>query len=81
MEDVLGRTRDDSGGHWVFRFANGLVVHTDPFWKADGARILQLEHLGGRKSELTPAQVEPMAFDDYCEAYGKCFPDQAVDRR
>ena len=29
--------------------------------------------------ELTPAQVEPIAFDDYCEAYGKCFPDRAVE--
>ncbi|MFP6607153.1 MAG: methyltransferase [Myxococcota bacterium] len=236
MENVLGRTRDDSGEDWVNRFANGLVVHTDAFLKADGARILPLggpqdailnhlvhfpekvrdkrvfdpfsgsgifglmalqldaayvdfldinprardfqranaernhfpadrfethlqsidsfeaaapydlvlanppfvpippgiegtltsaagpegndlvdlllvkldglmasnaealvylmqfvskqgplvgptisEHLRGRKSELTPAQVEPIAFDDYCEAYGKCFPDQAVE--
>ena len=42
LENRLQRQRDTSGEQWVFRFANGLVVHTDPFMKADPARVLPL---------------------------------------
>lgn len=38
----LGRSRTEEGDHWVFRFANGLVVHTDPFLRSDADRILPL---------------------------------------
>lgn len=38
----LGRTREVEGETWIFRFANGLVVHTDPFMKADSQRILPI---------------------------------------
>jgi hypothetical protein len=36
----LGRLREIEGERWVFRFENGLVVHTDPFMKDDPGRIL-----------------------------------------
>jgi SAM-dependent methyltransferase len=38
--NILGKTWDVEGPHWVFRFANGLVVHTDPFMRRDPARVL-----------------------------------------
>jgi hypothetical protein len=38
----LARTREVEGERWVHRFANGLVVHTDPFMRADPARVLPL---------------------------------------
>ena len=40
LDNVLGRSREEVDGHWVFRYENGLVVHTDPFLRADGDRIL-----------------------------------------
>ncbi|MDD9936607.1 MAG: methyltransferase [Myxococcales bacterium] len=42
ISNRLGRTRSEEGDHWVFRFANGLVVHTEPFMKPDRQRILPL---------------------------------------
>ena len=42
LENRLQRQRDLSGEQWVFRFANGLVVHTDPFTRADPMRVLPL---------------------------------------
>ena len=36
----LARLREIDGERWVFRFENGLVVHTDPFMKDDPGRIL-----------------------------------------
>ena len=42
LPNPLGRTRSEEQGCWVFRFANGLVVHTDPFLKPDPARVLPL---------------------------------------
>ena len=36
----LSRQREIEGERWVFRFENGLVVHTDPFMKDDPGRIL-----------------------------------------
>ena len=42
MENLLGRTLDDSGETWVYQFGNGLVVHTDIAWKPDTARVLPL---------------------------------------
>jgi hypothetical protein len=42
LEDVLGRTREIEGDRWIHRFANGLVVHTDPFLRADRARVLPI---------------------------------------
>jgi len=40
MPNVLGKTMEAERGRWVFRFANGLVVHTDPFMRRDRGRIL-----------------------------------------
>jgi hypothetical protein len=42
LANKLGRTRSVEGEHWVFRFENGLVVHTDPFMAKDRARVLPL---------------------------------------
>jgi hypothetical protein len=42
LENRTGRTREVIDDRWVFRFANGLVVHTDPFMKADPARVLPI---------------------------------------
>jgi SAM-dependent methyltransferase len=50
LSNRLGRSRSDEscdrgGGaecHWVFRFANGLVVHTDPLMRPGGDRVLPL---------------------------------------
>jgi hypothetical protein len=36
----LGKTMEIGGDPWIFRFANGLVVHTDPFMRPDAGRIL-----------------------------------------
>jgi hypothetical protein len=36
----LGKTMEVERSHWVFRFANGLVVHTDPFMRRDSGRVL-----------------------------------------
>jgi hypothetical protein len=36
----LARQREIDGERWVFRFENGLVVHTDPFMRDDPGRIL-----------------------------------------
>jgi SAM-dependent methyltransferase len=36
----LARQREIDGDRWVFRFENGLVVHTDAFMRDDPARIL-----------------------------------------
>lgn len=42
LANKLGRTRSEEGGQWVFRFENGLVVHTDPFLTNQGERVLPL---------------------------------------
>jgi release factor glutamine methyltransferase len=42
LENRLQRTREMLEDRWVFRFDNGLVVHTDPFMKKDRARVLPL---------------------------------------
>jgi hypothetical protein len=42
LPNRLGRQREVQGEFWVFRFANGLVVHTDPFMSRDPGRILPL---------------------------------------
>jgi len=42
LANKLGRTRSEEGAHWVFRFENGLVVHTDPFMAKDRGRVLPL---------------------------------------
>ncbi len=40
FSNQLGKTREIEGDPWVFRFANGLVVHTDPFMRPDSRRVL-----------------------------------------
>ncbi len=40
LSNTLGKTREIDGDPWVFRFANGLVVHTDPFMRPDPGRVL-----------------------------------------
>jgi ribosomal protein L11 methylase PrmA len=47
LENRLQRTRRTAGDRWRYTFGNGLVVHTDPFMKADSARILPV---GGPQS-------------------------------
>jgi len=42
LPNILGRTRSEVGEHWVFRFANGLEVHTDPFMRRDRGRVLPI---------------------------------------
>jgi hypothetical protein len=42
MDNHLGRTREESATDWIYHFANGLVVHTDPFWKPGEERILPI---------------------------------------
>jgi hypothetical protein len=42
LANKLGRTRDEEGPHWVYRFENGLVVLTDPFLTKERARVLPL---------------------------------------
>jgi hypothetical protein len=49
LPDRVGLTRDLSGKEWVHRFANGLVIHTEPLLKADTLRILPI---GGPQSAL-----------------------------
>jgi hypothetical protein len=40
LSNTLGKTMEIEGDPWVFRFANGLVVHTDPFMRPDPGRVL-----------------------------------------
>jgi len=40
LSNKLGKTMEVERGHWVFRFANGLIVHTDPFMRRDPGRVL-----------------------------------------
>src|SRR5262245_5641744 len=42
LENRLERTRESDGDRWIHRFANGLVVHTDAFLRADPARVLPI---------------------------------------
>jgi SAM-dependent methyltransferase len=42
LANKLGKTRETVGEHWVHRYANGLVVHTDPFMRRDTARVLPI---------------------------------------
>lgn len=42
LVDRVGRSRSEEGDRWVYRFANGLVVHTDPFLRREPDRILPL---------------------------------------
>ena len=42
LQNRLGKTRETTGEHWVHRYANGLVVHTDPFMRRDTARVLPI---------------------------------------
>ena len=42
LKNRLQRVRELSDESWVFRFGNGLVVHTDPFMRPDPARVLPL---------------------------------------
>jgi SAM-dependent methyltransferase len=49
MANILGKTMETERGHWVFRFANGLVVRTDPFMRRDAGRILPV---GGPQSMI-----------------------------
>jgi len=47
LPDRFGLERDISGDEWVHRFANGLVIHSEPLLKADTLRTLPL---GGPQS-------------------------------
>jgi hypothetical protein len=40
LSNTLGKVMEIEGDPWVFRFANGLVVHTDPFMRPDSRRVL-----------------------------------------
>lgn len=42
VANPLGRSRVEEGDQWVFRFGNGLVVHTDPFLRRATDRVLPL---------------------------------------
>lgn len=42
LPNILGKTRSEDGERWVYRFANGLVIHTDPFMRRDSGRVLPL---------------------------------------
>jgi hypothetical protein len=42
LANILGKVRAEAGEHWVFRFANGLEVHTDPFMRRDTGRVLPI---------------------------------------
>jgi hypothetical protein len=42
LENRLQRTRDMQGDSWIFRFGNGLTVHTDPFMRSDPSRVLPI---------------------------------------
>jgi methyltransferase family protein len=42
LANLLGKRRTEEAGHWVFRFANGLEVRTDPFMRRDRARVLPI---------------------------------------
>jgi hypothetical protein len=42
LPNILGRVREEVGKEWVFHFANGLEVHTDPFMRRDTARVLPI---------------------------------------
>ena len=49
LPDRVGLSREPSSDEWIHRFANGLVIHTEPLLKADTLRILPI---GGPQSAL-----------------------------
>jgi len=70
LPDRVGLSRDLSGPEWTHRFANGLVIHTEPLLKADSLRILPIggpqgalmNHLLGFRERVAGKQVfEPFA--------------------
>jgi hypothetical protein len=42
LANLLGKARDVHDDLWVFRYANGLTVQTDPFMRPDRNRILPI---------------------------------------
>jgi hypothetical protein len=36
----IQRTRETEADRWLFRYDNGLAIETDPFMRADRARVL-----------------------------------------
>jgi methylase of polypeptide subunit release factors len=40
LPNRLQRVRETQADRWLFRYANGLLVQTDPFMRADPARVL-----------------------------------------
>lgn len=42
LPNLLGKSREVQDDRWIYRYANGLVVHTDPFMRSDGARVLPI---------------------------------------
>jgi hypothetical protein len=42
LPNRLQRTRETHPDHWLYRFANGLAVRTDPFMRADPSRVLPI---------------------------------------
>lgn len=40
LPNRLQRTRETEADRWLFRYANGLTIATDPFMRADPARVL-----------------------------------------
>jgi Conserved hypothetical protein 95 len=40
LPNRIQRTRETQADHWLYRFANGLVIQTDPFMRADPSRVL-----------------------------------------
>ena len=42
LPNRLQRVRETTSERWTFRYANGLVVQTDPFMRADRSRVLPI---------------------------------------
>jgi len=42
LPNLLGKSREMQDNRWVYTYANGLVVHTDPFMRRDPARVLPI---------------------------------------
>ena len=40
LPNRMQRTRETQAERWLFRYANGLAIATDPFMRADPARVL-----------------------------------------
>jgi hypothetical protein len=49
LPNRIQRTRETQPDHWLYRFANGLVIQTDPFMRADASRVLPV---GGPQDAL-----------------------------